>query len=209
MTPQILNLDDVDSSYSDENYGDLLYGLIRTHNPKLVVELGTYKGYSALHFAAALRDNKSLSQLHLLDLWEQYPYRHCSLEETRTAFDKNHLLDMPGCEILFHDIDAFKGSTKFGSGTIDFLHVDVSNTGANLEPLLKHWTPKLTRSKKTLVLLEGGSAERDQISWMMEYNMEPIATFLNSKWLNDRFSYFCFQPFPSITVLRFRDDSIT
>lgn len=41
----------------DPDLGRLLYTLVRTHKPKLVVEFGTSFGLSTLYLAAAVRDN--------------------------------------------------------------------------------------------------------------------------------------------------------
>lgn len=203
-----LDLDGVESSYRAAHLGFLLYGLVRSHAPRVVVELGTYRGYSALHFAAALRDNAdSSNRLHLIDLWSGYPYRHCSMETTRSTFRRNHLLNLSNCAISFEEGDAFESCAGFEDETIDFLHIDVSNTGDNLKQLLERWAPKMTRMPNSLIVIEGGSAERDQIPWMVERKMKPIQNFLTSEWLKQRFSHFCFHPFPSLTVLKFRNDS--
>ena len=203
-----LDLDGVESSYRSSHLGSLLYGLVRSHAPRLVVELGTYHGYAALHFAAALRDNMNPhSRLHLIDLWNSYPYRHCSMETTQDNFARNNLLDLPHCEVSFKEGDAFQSSNSYEDGTIDCLHIDVSNTGDKLKQLLGLWAPKMTPTPDTLIIVEGGSKERDEVAWMVEHQMSPIQSLLSSQWLTERFSYFCFQPFPSLCVLRCRNDS--
>lgn len=204
-----LNLESVESSYRASNLGFLLYGLVRAHVPGLVVELGTYQGYSALHFAAALRDNENIdSRLQLIDLWDRYPYRHSSIEVAQRNFKRNNLLDLPNCEICFSDGDAFQSVSDFANGSIDILHIDVSNTGDKLRQLLELWTPKMSRGPNSLIIAEGGSKERDKVSWMVEHQMSPIQNLLSSQWLAERYSHFCFQPFPSLCVFRYRDDTV-
>ena len=201
-----LDLNGVESSYRSSHLGPLLYGLVRSHTPRLVVELGTYHGYAALHFAAALRDNMTRSRLHLIDLWNLYPYRHCSIESAQDNFSRNDLLNLPDCEVSFKEGDAFQSSSDYADEGIDLLHIDISNTGDKLKQLLEVWTPKMSRNPNTLIILEGGSKERDEVAWMVEHQMTPIQSLLSSKWFVERFSHFCFEPFPSLSVLRCNDD---
>ena len=46
------------SSYEENDYGQVFYNLIKIHKPEKVVELGVLDGYSSLHFAKGLKDNK-------------------------------------------------------------------------------------------------------------------------------------------------------
>ena len=80
---------DLPSSYAQNNFGNLFYSLVIIYKPRLVVELGTYHGYSGLNMAFALRDlAENQSELHLVDLWDEYPYRHCSKETAQSHFAK-------------------------------------------------------------------------------------------------------------------------
>lgn len=203
-----LNLDDIESSYKRSHLGTIFYALVRSHAPKLAVELGVFQGYSSLHIAAAMRDNaRSESQLHLIDLWETYPYRHCTLQTTKQNFEKNGLLSPPNIDILFVEEDAKESHVGYDQRSIDFLHIDISNTGDNLSELLDLWAPKMSTDANALIVLEGGSQERDQIPWMQEYSDAPIQDLLHSTGFNERFEHFSLHPFPSITLLRLRSDS--
>lgn len=53
-------------------YGDLLYGLVRALKPTVALEIGTYKGFSALCIAKALHENKN-GLLHIVDCDSQFP----------------------------------------------------------------------------------------------------------------------------------------
>ena len=84
-----LILSGIRSSYAENHLGDFFYTTALAHKPELAVELGSFMGYSSLHIAAALRDNKDTrSELHLIDLWDKYTYRHCSLETIVQNFKK-------------------------------------------------------------------------------------------------------------------------
>jgi predicted O-methyltransferase YrrM len=198
-----LDLDGVESSYKEAGYGSLFYALIRTHRPRLVVELGSYLGYSGLHMAAGLRDNAPLAgALHLVDLWDSYPYRHCSMADTKAHFAKNGLLEVPHCAVRFLNADAAAACATFADGSVDFLHIDISNDGAKMAEVVPLWERKLSREPNALLVVEGGSAARDRIEWMTTYNKPPLRSWLESPWVMERFSWFTFEPFPSLTLLR-------
>lgn len=61
---------DIDAHFSDWNYGHpkVLYGLIRSMRPQVVVEVGTYLGYGAAWMAQALKENGS-GILYVIDNW--------------------------------------------------------------------------------------------------------------------------------------------
>ena len=204
-----LNLDGVESSYLDRGLGSMFYGLVRSHAPTRVVEVGTLYGYSGLHIAAALRDNTEVpSEFDLLDIWDAYAYRHSTVERTRETFQRNGLLELPHCRIAFRHADAVEGASLYPDESIDFLHLDVSNTGDTLRDHLAAWWPKIARREEAIVLVEGGSPARDAVPWMHAYQKASIAAFLRTEWVRTRFEYFTFRPFPSLTVLRRRDDSV-
>jgi|GEM_PF-1232576 len=193
------NLDGVKSSYLENKYGDIFYSLIQVTQPACVVELGTYLGYSALHIAAALRQQtQSHCQLWMVDLWEDYQFRHCSLTRTRDSFTNNGLIDLPHCDIHFLQEDALKVAEQFDDGQVDFLHIDLSNDGVSLQRTLDVWHKKLRPGG--MLLLEGGSPQRDQIPWMLEFKKTPISTFLHSAWFQSHYSHTVIAPFPSLTI---------
>lgn len=196
-----LDLDSVDSSYREHGYGQLLYSLTRIHKPRVVVELGTFEGYSALHIAAALADDtSSTSEFYMIDLWDDYPYRHCSLQTAQDNFAKNGLLsrDHLTCHFLHQNaMDYFAASPD---GSIDLLHVDLNNDGDSLKFCLKHWDDKLRSD--AILILEGGSKERDEIDWMQRFYKRPIKSFLQSTWFTRHYQFLTLQPFPSLTIAR-------
>jgi Methyltransferase domain len=198
-----LLLDGVESTYGEADYGSLFYSLVRLHKPSVVVELGTYFGYSGLHMAAAMRDNAPLpGELHLVDLWDQYPYRHCSLSKTKFNFEQNALLQVPNLKIDFLNSDAAIACASFGEASVDLLHVDISNDGGKMTEIVPLWERKLSKKPTALIIIEGGSSTRDQIEWMTKFNKQPIRPWLASPWIKERFSCFTFEPFPSLTLLR-------
>src|SRR3990172_8209412 len=135
MTANI-DLTGVDSSYKKNSYGDFFYSVVKIYKPKRIVELGTYMGYSALHIAAGIRDCPDVtSYFTIIDLGNEYKFRHCSLETTRENFRKNDLLDLKNCKVEFLNEDAFECAAAFENDSIDLVHVDLSNDGKSLRKL--------------------------------------------------------------------------
>ncbi|MFQ5708111.1 MAG: O-methyltransferase [bacterium] len=198
-----LNLFGIHSSYAENDYGQLFYALARILKPSLVVELGTYMGYSALHFAAAMRDNTSVnSELHMIDLWEAYSYRRCTKNVTMEHFRHSELLGVNNLKLEFINADAEQSWTNYEDDSIDILHVDLSNDGRSLNRCLQAWSPKLNRDG--LLLFEGGSQERDRIDRMVKYQKSPIRDFIDSHWFTDHFEAVTLAPFPSLTISRLK-----
>ena len=189
----MLKVDNIRSSYKQNNYGYLFYSLIRIYKPVKCVELGGLEGYSALYIAKGLKDNGQ-GKLDIIDLFEDYPYNKSSLENTRKNFIDNNLRDIA----VFKKGDVFEKINDYREKEIDFLHIDLSNDGGLLEKVFKKIYNKL--SEKCLIIFEGGSEERDNIEWMKKYKKKPIRNFLRSKYFQDKFDYFVFAPFPALTI---------
>lgn len=178
------------SSYEKNNYGDLFFALMRVYQPEKVVELGTKAGYSAYHMARGLKANGA-GTLDCYDLWEEYEFNSVprSIAEENLKEFKNI--------VSFNPCDATGVDKKYK--TIDILHIDLSNDGEKLEKIIPVWINKV----RQLIIIEGGSDERDKIDWMIKYKKRPI-----KKWL-EKFSrrsgdveYFTIEPFPSLTIIR-------
>jgi predicted O-methyltransferase YrrM len=173
-----------ESSYEENNYGELFHSIVRINNPEIIVELGTKAGYSAFHMANAIREN-AFGSIDCYDLWEQYPFNSCSLKSAMENL-KDH------AEIIsFFQGDVRGTQEKYDS--VDLLHIDLGNHAGLLEEILPPWIPKAK-----MIILEGGSIERDNVEWMRKYNKKPIHEWL----INQPFDYFTFDPFPSVTLIK-------
>lgn len=181
------------SSYQKSNYGDLFYALMRVYQPKKVVELGTKAGYSAYHLARGLKANGK-GTLDCYDLWENYEFHSVPKAVAVKNLKK------------FKDIVRFKQRDAIGVDKlykeIDVLHVDLSNKGEILEPIIPHWIDKV----RQFIIIEGGSAEHDKIDWMIKYKKMPV-----KKWLEvfarkrPDIQYFTVDPYLSVTLIRKRE----
>ena len=176
------------SSYEENDYGDIFYGLVRVIKPKLIVELGTKNGYSAFHMAKALKEN-GYGKIHCYDLWEKYQYNSCPMsvaEENLKEFVNSGTAVLKLRDIIGIDKDY---------DSVDILHIDLGNHGKILEQIIPYWLPKV----KSLVILEGGSEERDNVEWMKKYNKQPIRNWLNKR--KNKFQYIVLKSFPSLTLI--------
>lgn len=188
----------IDSSYVANGYGLLFYTLTRLYRPKIAVELGSLAGYSGLHIAAAMRDNAVPGHhLSLVDLWEGYAFRRCSLTDIQNNFRRDGLLDQNWRWINFMQMNASDAAKLFRDKTVDLLHIDISNDGIKLAETFSAWTPKLADG--AVVIVEGGSFERDHVEWMTEYAKAPIQSWLET--MTD-WHQWTLEPFPSVTLMR-------
>lgn len=178
------------SSYKKNSYGDFFYALIRVYQPEKVVELGTKAGYSAYHIARGLRANGQGS-LDCYDLWENYQFN--SVPKSVAQENLKEFKDIVSLTLT----DAIGIEKRYK--TIDILHIDISNEGGILEKIVPGWIDKIGQ----VIIIEGGSAERDNIEWMIKFKKIPI-----KKWLEDfsrrrgDIEYFTIEPFPSVTIIR-------
>ncbi len=178
------------SSYEQHNYGELFYALVRVYKPQKVVELGTKAGYSAYHIARGLAANK-YGTLDCYDLWEKYPYNSAKQSET-----ENNLQEFSGV-ITFNRQDVMVGVVdKYES--VDMLHIDISHDAEALEEILPQWIHKTNQ----LIIIEGGSQERDNVEWMKKYNKAPIAPWLKKFCAANHLEYTTIEPFPSLTLIK-------
>lgn len=178
------------SSYVARGYGSFFYALIRVLKPVRAVEIGIFRGFSLLCAGAALRDNGA-GRIAGYDLFDAYPYRHADREQvarqTRAAgLDDWVAIHAGEANDVHHQWDA-----------VDYLHVDISNNGDTYRRVFDQWSHKV----RQVILLEGGSGERDNVDWMRRYEPPPIATAVaDLERSYPGWSFTVLQPFPSLTI---------
>jgi len=159
------------SSYEENNYGDFFYSLVRAYKPKKIVELGTKTGYSAHHMARALREN-GRGTLDCYDLWgnhiENYGFKHIAkpvAEENLKEFDQIITLTQRDAVGVHDEYDM-----------VDILHIDLDNNGDILEKIIPVWIDKVSQ----LIVIEGGSSERDNLDLHLTRKRMPISEWLKN-----------------------------
>ena len=82
---------------------------------------------------------------------------------------------------------------------IDIIHIDIANNGDVFEYAIKNYLPKLCENG--ILLLEGGSIERDKVEWMSKYN-KPLIEPVIQKHIKNNLNIQVIGSFPSITIIR-------
>lgn len=190
------------SSYKEGNYGAVIEAIVRVQMPSLIVELGVLDGFSTYHFANAakyLRDHLGRDcEVHAYDLFDKYEFKHGDQKKVQS------LLALAGVSKLakVKKGDAFQVHHHYEDESIDLLHIDISNDGEKIVTLLERWTEKI-KKLTGIVLLEGGSKERDLVEWMQKYNRPKIRPAIWSALAN--YHYYppmVLERFPSMTILQ-------
>jgi len=188
------------SSYIENDCGKILKTYVSAFKPSRVVELGVLDGYSTYHIAEGIQRIKETQKwkppFDAYDLFEDYQYKHSSQQEVQDMLDNKGL----GEFVNLQKGDAFEVYKNYDNSKIDFMHVDISNTGDILRKFLELWHPKI--APRCIILFEGGSEERDNIEWMKKYNMPSIKKEIESNPLIEKYYiYGTYYQFPSITML--------
>ncbi len=155
----------IKSSYVENDIGTSLYEKVLEIKPKIIVEFGVLYGYSTVHMALALRE-LGAGKIKAYDLWEDYAYNHCKMEDTFN-------------NLKIYEVDSFVELKKLNffdwleeTEPFDLLHLDISNDGAIIESLFDKVKAQIDSG--SVIIFEGGTAERDEIGWMKKYNKVPI-----------------------------------
>jgi hypothetical protein len=169
------------TSYKLNGYGGLIKAFAQVYRPKKIIEFGILDGYSLKHLMSGSLPG---TRVAAYDIFDDYEFNHG---------DRQVLQDLyPG---IVQYGDFYYQHNKIANGSVDLMHIDISNTGDVYEYAFEFYLPKL--SSNGFMLLEGGSEERDNCKWMIESGSRPIRPVLERSGLN----YFIFEPFPSLTVV--------
>ena len=178
------------TSYNNINltYGDLLDSITLVKNPQKIVEIGILDGYSLKCFT---KNSNKDTQIYAYDLFENFNGNHSNKDEIISNFSKysNVKIDYGNFYELNNIIDS----------NIDIIHIDIANNGDVFEYAIQNYLPKL--SENGILLLEGGSIERDNVEWMNKYSKPHINPVIQ-KYLKNNLSIQVIGSFPSITIIR-------
>ena len=157
------------------------------------MELGCLEGYSGISIARGLKKNKK-GRLIIIDLFEDYEYNSSKYSTVLANFKKYSVSDY----VEFIKGDVFEKIDMLPDNQVDFLHIDISNNGNNVSKIFKLMKNKMRTYG--LILFEGGSKERDKIEWMIKYKKRALQSFINTKYFQNDYQHFIFEPFPSLTI---------
>ncbi len=171
------------------NYGDIFQMSICLTQPNKVVEFGILDGFSLQFFADYCAPD---CQIEAYDIFDKFVGHHANYDQLTQKFKA-----YPNIKI--RERDFWSDFEAFPDHSIDLLHIDIANTGDTLEYVMTHYLPKIRSGG--LILLEGGSTERDNYHWMVKYNKRPIRPYINQ--LQEQgYQIFVLEKFPSMTILK-------
>jgi predicted O-methyltransferase YrrM len=179
----------MNSSYKNQDidYGELIEAITISQNPNSIIEIGILDGYSLQHFINSTHPNKTTIKAY--DIFDKFNGNHAKEAELKERFKND-----PQVSISYGD---FYELHKELDNNIDMIHIDIANNGDTYEYAIQHYLPKL--SATGLMLLEGGSKERDEIEWMNKYNKSKINPILQ-KYSKD-YTIKTFGKHPSLTLI--------
>lgn len=188
------------SSYIENNFGLVFKSYVLEWRPVTLVEFGVLDGYSTLNIAQGVKELDKLygikTKLISYDLFDDYQFKHGDKEEVEKLLLEQGVSDY----VNLIKENAYKVYKDFQDESLEFLHVDISNTGDIIKKIIELWHPKMRGG--SLVLLEGGSSERDNVEWMIKYNMSSIKKEIETnEIINKYYMYRTYFKFPSMTVL--------
>jgi predicted O-methyltransferase YrrM len=178
----------MESSYSNKTltYGDLFTLLTWQIKPKTIVEFGILNGYSLEHFRSCASDN---TRIYAYDIFEKFVGNSAKRNiKERFAMYPN---------VFIEDGDFYTKYNTIEDGTIDILHIDIANNGDVYEFAIQNYLKKI--SPRGVMILEGGSVERDNVEWMLKYKKNPIVPVLDK--YKSSLDIKTFDSFPSATLI--------
>ena len=194
---------ELESSYHENDLGRTLYDAVLKHKPKKIVEFGSFYGYSTVAMAMAL-DELGEGTIQVYDMFDSYLFSHAAHKHTTEESKKKRGTLSYALEAIRMDWrmwlrparniitkkELMRNLEKYGVGDyvtltkkdfadwakspeeFDMMHFDINNTGDKLRMLYEAVKPQIARG--AFVYFEGGSEERDNLSFMTNHNLEKL-----------------------------------
>lgn len=174
------------SSYLNNfNYLNLFDTITYLKKPNLIIEFGILYGDSLQSFA----DNSSRNcKIYGYDIFDDFVGNHAEKEKIIKKFEnyQNITIDYGNFFEIYNDIP----------NNIDILHIDIANDGNTYDFMFKNYMKKMNRDG--IIIMEGGSKERDLCEWMKKYEKPSI----NNVLVNCQYNYKIIGEFPSMTIFQ-------
>ena len=177
----------MNSSYKNTvNYSELFSVMTFIKNPKKIVEIGILDGFSLSQFVDS---SSKTTNIYAYDIFEKFNGNHAVKDTILSKFNQDN--------VHIEEKDFFDIYKDHEDNSIDILHVDVANNGDIYEFIFNNYIQKI--AKGGIIILEGGSEERDNVAWMNQYNKPKIIPVINK--YKNRYNIKTVQSFPSITII--------
>ena len=123
------------------------------------------------------------------DLFDDFPYNAAD-----RTFIENRYKGVSNLKI--HKKNFYESVNDYVDNSIDILHIDIANTGDTYDFAIKNYLPKV----KGIMVLEGGSEERDNVEWMLKYDRPKIQPVL--KKYSSSVIITVLEDYPSLTFIK-------
>ena len=180
------------SSYHEEKFSKVFKTLCFSMNPKKIIEFGVLDGYSLDCFLDSTDEDCSIEAY---DLFDDFPYNAANFGSISEKYS-----DIPSERLKIAKGNIFDALDIIKKNDLDIIHVDVANDGKIYEFCINNLLPLLR--DKGILILEGGSEERDNCEWMVKYNKPKIREVLRKH--QDNLEIKVFSEFPSMTLIKYK-----
>ena len=183
---QIMEVDtqNIKSSYKTNSYDKVFQSICFALNPKKIVEFGILEGYSLDCFVEYAKN----ALIEANDLFDDFPYNAADY-----GFVTNKYKNNPNISI--NKKNFYDSVDDYEDDSIDILHIDIANNGDVFEFAINNYLPKV----RGMMILEGGSADRDSVEWMVKYQKPMIQPILQKYSNSVRIDVL--EDYPSITLI--------
>ncbi len=189
-------LDDlVISSYSKNFYSKLFYFLSSHFKPDKIAEFGVLGCYSIISMAIGAKSVNIKNSIIGYDLFEDYEFTSFALSDALKRikyFGLSDSINLKKCNALKDNLIEDVLSTH------DLVHIDLSNEGTLYERV---FSSKF--KKNSIILMEGGSFERDKNTWIKKYGAKEILPVIkNFQKKRPDLKISIIDVFPSLTIIQ-------
>lgn len=182
-------ISEIKSSYKNSlNYKDIFKTICFMHqNCKKIVEIGILDGYSLKTIADSV---SNICQIDAYDIFDDFNGNRANKEKLNNIFTP-----YTNVNILYGDF--YNLVNTFDNNSIDILHIDIANNGNIYEYVFNNYINKIKNNG--IIVLEGGSNERDNIEWMNKYNYPKMKPILEQ--FSSTYNILTIGNIPSITII--------
>ena len=176
------------SSYNNSiTYKEIIDGIIFVKNNKKIVEFGILEGLSLTSF---VENSVPTCQINAYDIFEEFNGNSANKKQLLEQFSKYKNVNIEYGDFYNKYKDIIDNS-------IDIIHIDIANNGETYEYAINNYISKLT--KNGIMIIEGGSEERDNIEWMNKYNKPKIKQVIEK--YSNKYTFKTIGNIPSITLI--------
>ena len=179
----------MNSSYNNKvDFGDIISTVTFMNNPQKIVECGILEGYSLSKF---IESSSSTTSIDAYDIFDKFNGNHAIKDKIIKQFS------------LYENVnisygDFYEVLKKYPEKSIDILHIDIANNGDVYEYMFQNYIHKI--KDDGIILMEGGSEERDNVEWMIKYDKSKINPVLDK--YRDNYDIKIVGEIPSITIIK-------